>query len=407
MGIGKKVLLVSAVASHPCNCGAAVRPVYLAKQLRLLGYAPHFAFTDFGGGNLREMTNFWGKDKFHYFPYRSGNPQMELKRIVRSLGLANTRLSHLWRSMNNKPTDPNRRRPTVDDYYDDSMTPWLSELHSCHGFNAVIAHYVIMSKALEAFPRNVPKILDTLEVFAVGREAAAAKGERLWTDITPNEEVKGLQRADFVWTVQQHDERTLRPYLGNRVLNVGLFIDPISELTESSLKSKNILFVGGNHPANVEGLRWFGAEVFPHLKSWLPPENVVVVGNVKNAVGGELPFRFLGPVRDLGPVYEDARIAICPMLSGTGLKSKNVEAFAFSKPVVTTSFGRLGMEDADGRAHLVADQPETFAEAIQKLMTDDELCRRMMHEDLAYAGEWNERFREPMQRCLETGRQPS
>ena len=88
------------------------------------------------------------------------------------------------------------------------------------------------------------------------------------------------------------------------------------------------------------------------------------------------------------------------MLSGTGLKSKNVEAFAFSKPVVTTAFGRLGMEDADGRAHVVADTPAAFAEAIRELMTDAEHCRRMMHEALNYAREWNARLAEPMLRCF-------
>jgi glycosyltransferase involved in cell wall biosynthesis len=407
MGIGKKVLLVSAVASHPCDCGAGIRPVYLAKQLRLLGYAPHFAFTDFVGGNLREMTNFWGPDQFHYFPYRRGNLPWELKRLVRKFGLANSRLSHLWRSKNDKPADPNRVRPAVDDYYDARMTPWLANLHSQHGFDAVIVHYVILSKAFEAFPAGIPKILDTLEVFAVGREAQTAKGERLWVDITAAEEVRALNRAGFVWAVQHHDEQTLKSFLGNKVVTVALFTDPISEVSKISLNSKNIIFIGGNQPANVEGLRWFGAEVFPHLKSWLPPENVVVVGNVKNAVGKELPFRFLGQVPELKPVYQDARIAICPMLSGTGLKSKNVEAFAFSKPVVTTSFGRLGMEDADNRAHLVADEPTMFAGAIQRLMTDENLCRNMMREALTYAREWNDSLRKPMLRCLETGRQPS
>ena len=321
--------------------------------------------------------------------------------MCRRFGLANSRLSLLFQAEGNKPADPSRIRPLMDDYYDDKMTAWLRKLHSDHGFDAVIAHYVIMSKALDAFPKDVRKILDAEDVYAVGREIAASKGERLWIDITPNEELKGLRRADFVWASQKHEEGVLRPHLGNRVLTVGHFVDPIPQVTESSLKSKSILFVGGKLWANAEGLRWFGKEIYPLLAAWLPAKNVVVAGNVKNAVGGELPFRFLGPVPNLESVYRDARLAICPIISGTGLKSKNVEAYAFSKPVVTTSFGRLGLENADGRAHIVADEPKAFAEAIQKLMADENLCRKMMQGALNYANEWNESLRGPMQQSLE------
>lgn len=216
----------------------------------------------------------------------------------------------------------------------------------------------------------------------------------------PESELKALRRADFVWTSQQHEAEVLRPWLGERVSTVSHFVDPISEVQESSLKSQKLIFVGGNHPANVEGIHWFASEVYPHLSRWLLPENVLIVGNVKNAIGNELPFRFFGPVPDLSKVYEMARAAICPIISGTGLKSKNVEAFAFSKPVVTTAFGRLGMEDADMKAHIVADKPEEFADAIQRILTDDHLCRIMMFAALSYARGWNERLQVPMLRCL-------
>jgi polysaccharide biosynthesis protein PslH len=401
MVCSRKVIWISAVSSHPTVSGTAVRPVYLAKQLRILGYEPHFAYTDFTPGNLTEMAHFWGRDRFHFFPYRRGDPRWELKRLVRRLGLAHTRLSHWWRTRRKSHIKSNDTFPALDEYYDERMTPWLSDLQAKHHFDAVIAHCVIMSKALEAFPRTIPRILDSQELFAVECQQRRLRGEQFWVDLTPEEELKGLRRADFVWAIQQHEENILRAYLGDRVMTVSHFIDPIGEVAESSLSSKKILFVGANQPANVKGLRWFGKEVYPHLASWLPAENVLVVGNIRNALGAELPFQFLGQMAELAPIYREARLAICPIISGGGLKSKNVEAFAFSKPVVTTSFGRLGMEDADGRAHLAADEPKAFADAIRQLMTDDKLCRKMMHEALAYAREWNVRLREPMRRCLE------
>jgi glycosyltransferase involved in cell wall biosynthesis len=278
------------------------------------------------------------------------------------------------------------------------MTPWLTSLNDQYGFDTVIAHFVILSRALEAFPPPIVRIIDTQEIFAIGREQKPIV--RTWIHIAAEEEIRALDRADFVWTSQQHEQRAVSAFLGEKVKLVSHFVDPLATVPEASRNSPNIIFVGANHPANVEGLRWFWSEVFPHLTKAIPAERVVVVGKVKNAFGAGLPFRFVGSVSDLLPSYRDARLAICPIHSGTGIKSKNIEAFAFGKPVVTTSFGRLGMEDADDRAQLVADGPREFASAVERLMTDDRLCRMMANEALAYAHRWNTRLRERMQDCL-------
>lgn len=394
----RKILLVSPVGSHPTISGNSIRPVYLAKQLRELGYETHFAYTDFVGGDLELMRSFWGVDRFHYFTYRRGNLRMELTRLVRRCGGSGSRLSWILRSLQNRLVRKDSPPSSVDSYFDERMTPWLSSLHARYKFSAVVAHFVILSRALDAFPPSVVRILDSQEIFAVGRHGLSPS----WIHITADEEIRALDRGDFVWVSQEHEQGAIEPFLGRKVRVVSHFVDPLPAVTRASLGSSNVLFIGANHPANVEGLRWFWSTAFPHLANFISAQQVVVVGKVKHAFGSEVPFRFLGPIADLCPVYRDSRLAICPIRSGTGIKSKNIEAFAFAKPVVTTSFGRLGMEDADGYAQFVADSPSDFADAVRHLLSDDQLCEKMMNSALLYANQWNGRLRDRMQQCLES-----
>lgn len=384
----KRVLIVSGVPSHPPTAGNRERVLQLATVLRELGWRPALLFQDFARGDNHAMRRFWGEDCFHYLPYRAGQPKFALKRLIRRLGLNESRF---LKARFDKPltaADPNRVRPGVDALYDPALDAELRRLHARHEFQAVIAQFVIMSRALECFAPPVRRIIDVQEVFAVGREALTANGERLWVDLIPAEELRGLARADYLWAAQDQEAELLRRHLGERSLMLGHFAHCVAA-PKPPPSPGTILFVGAKHRANVEGLEWFGREVYPHMATWLPPERVVVAGNIRDTLGSVLPFRFLGPVPDLAPLHREARVCISPIIFGTGLKSKNMDAFGASTPVVTTAFGRIGMESADNTAQLVEDSPANFADAIRRLLDDDALCAHMNAAALQFARTWN------------------
>jgi glycosyltransferase involved in cell wall biosynthesis len=69
--------------------------------------------------------------------------------------------------------------------------------------------------------------------------------------------------------------------------------------------------------------------------------------------------------------YRKSKIAICPMLSGTGIKVKTVEALSFGLPVVCTLRGLDGLPSKTGNGCLRGDAKEEFAKHIHALLSDE------------------------------------
>jgi hypothetical protein len=108
----------------------------------------------------------------------------------------------------------------------------------------------------------------------------------------------------------------------------------------------DLLFVGGRHPPNVAGIKRFLAECFAPL---LAPRGVtcVVAGDVCADLAEEaarIPGLIcLGRVEDLTLLYAAAKLVIVPLIEGTGVSVKTLEAIAAGKPVVASPVGMRGL----------------------------------------------------------------
>jgi O-antigen biosynthesis protein len=63
-------------------------------------------------------------------------------------------------------------------------------------------------------------------------------------------------------------------------------------------------------------------------------------------------------------------IFVCPILSGSGVRVKLLEAFAAGIPVVSTSLGAEGLADKDGVICALADDAEAFSDHVLDLLAN-------------------------------------
>ena len=95
-----------------------------------------------------------------------------------------------------------------------------------------------------------------------------------------------------------------------------------------------------------------------------------------NEVSSDLTVKTYGYVEDLSPVLRGS-IMIVPILSGSGMRMKILEAAANSVPIITTTVGVEGLDFENEVSCLIADTPQEFAGAIDSLVGDKALCRRL------------------------------
>jgi glycosyltransferase involved in cell wall biosynthesis len=67
-----------------------------------------------------------------------------------------------------------------------------------------------------------------------------------------------------------------------------------------------------------------------------------------------------------------------------GIQNKVLEAMALGTPVVASSNVSAGLQAMAGRDLLVADDPETFASAVLRLLDDHALWNKLAEGGLAY-----------------------
>jgi glycosyltransferase involved in cell wall biosynthesis len=94
-------------------------------------------------------------------------------------------------------------------------------------------------------------------------------------------------------------------------------------------------------------------------------------------------------VEDLTSIYEHIDLVIDPIVFGTGISTKTVEALGHSKPVVTTSAGSWGLEEGTDKAFLAADTPIEFAQSAIRLLTHGRLSGRLGKATYEFAEKWN------------------
>ncbi|WP_229677890.1 glycosyltransferase [Caldovatus sediminis] len=218
-------------------------------------------------------------------------------------------------------------------------------------------------------------VLIAHDVFHRRHASLSARGLRLHPASLTREEECGLLRlARVVAAIQPEEEALLRALLPDRrVLCAPMPAVPRPRPPSVAREPGLLAFVGSDSVHNLDGIRWFLAEVWPLLRRLLPGARLEICGSVGRALGPGLPrgVRARGIVPDLAPVLHRAACAVAPVLAGSGLKIKLLDCVAHGLPVVTTPVGAEGFAPTPDRPFAVATDAEAFAREAARLAADE------------------------------------
>jgi glycosyltransferase involved in cell wall biosynthesis len=143
-----------------------------------------------------------------------------------------------------------------------------------------------------------------------------------------------------------------------------------------------MLFVGSfRHDPNRVALDWFVRESLPVILKREPHARLVVAGSEPPPAHAYADYaanlEMLGYVEDIREPLSKYAVFLCPILSGSGVRVKLLEAFAAGIPVVSTSVGAEGLTTVDGAICALADDPAQFAERVLAMLEDPDAAAKM------------------------------
>lgn len=371
-----RILIVSPVGTHPVTAGNKKIILQYASlfsewghDVYLLHICSH-AFKKNGREKIyEECIETHNKWQDHYIPYYESwrhKLRISLIKLYRSL-------------LFNGYTK-------CDDFYPSNLHKFINRIDKNYHFDACIVNYYMYSKLLD-YIHIRKKALFTHDFFSfkdlvVGLKAGYAT--------TPNEEAKALKRAPFIFAMQEeeaHFFQRLSPT--SRILinysNFQYHSQPI-------IGNHNILFLSGRNIYNINGIKWFISEIFPHIIECFPDTKLVIGGGICQELTSLMSsnnIELYGFVDDIDKFFRMGDIAINPTYQGTGLKIKTFESIAYDKATIVHPHSIIGIYKKESSPLFVTDKFEGWLDALKYLWSDRKNIEKIKHQNKTYILDMN------------------
>lgn len=363
------ILFVSITVPYPAIDGGRIRVLNLLKRLVNQG------------------------DNLTFVALKTKDTDPEGIEYLRNLGID----AHLVEDESNKPKFLYRaifhRKPfTVAKYYSDDFARKLENLIRKKSFDIIHFEMLHSGQYLDDLSEKIPTLLSLQNIDSVvwQRLAEYSKskiqkiGYRHQSHTFRRYEKKMCPKFNTVTCVSKIDKDILSAICSQADIDLipnGVDLDLYRPKYEQ--EKENVLVFTGSMDwlPNEDAAVYFTQHVFPLIKQNIksvkfqivgsnPTESVLKLGKQENVV-------VTGRVEDIKPYIAQATVYVVPLRIGGGTRLKILEALAMGKAVVSTPVGAEGLDLSDGEDIFLAEDVESFAETIIRLMNSKDHRRQV------------------------------
>ncbi len=189
-------------------------------------------------------------------------------------------------------------------------------------------------------------------------------------------ELTRLNDYDYLIAVSERDLKKFKNlgYKNGAIASpIGLNLNAYYQ-AKRPLKTEDLCFIGAlDWMPNMEGLMWFIDKVWPLIHERYPQMKFHVAGRntpdfLKSYEKDNIVIH--GEVDQAISFINTHAAMVVPLFSGSGMRVKILEGMALGKPVITTTLGKEGIEASHEKHLLIADTPEEFLIAVQRVFED-------------------------------------
>lgn len=310
------ILVFSPVHTHPQNEGNCKRIYTFTKYLQSQGHTIHFVYYTQSWHtetSLEQMTDTW-----------------DTLTVIE-------KTAYCEESDTGYP---------LDAWYEDTIHHTVKKVIDTFDIDAVVVNYIMQSKLLEYVPDHILKIIDTHDKFA--DRHLLFQGTDMpytWYSVSKEDETKALRRADIVLAIQEEEAAYFRSITDTEVRTVS-HLESSRFLRKTCHTLATIGFIGSYNTFNEYAMKQFIPAFLAHPVS--KKVKLLLAGSICQSIQTEHPSIIkLGFVEDPQTFYAQADLVINPLLNGTGLKIKTIEALSYGVPLISTNVGFEGLGSSE------------------------------------------------------------
>jgi len=151
-----------------------------------------------------------------------------------------------------------------------------------------------------------------------------------------------------------------------------------------------LVFVGKmDIPHNISAVVYFCERIWPRIKQQAPEATFYIVGKNPTAEVRKLPETYpgvvvTGEVDDVKRIVSDSAVMTAPLLFGTGIKTKIIEAMSWGVPVVTSPVGSEGIGANHQEDWFVCQTDDEMVQNVLLLLNNREINEKVSRNSIRY-----------------------
>lgn len=366
-----RILIISNTLPFPITTGGDQAVVNMINSLQYK-CETHFLYkANRKKDDIDATKKHWSKVIFHPFT-ESRSISFYLSRIA----------IHYAHNYQHNKTD-NGCLITPFSYYTKNFIKYIQITISSISPNIVQCEFYPNLDLVYALPKNIKKVYIQHEVHYTINEQRR-NSEQNWGNFQDfaiaklkADEIMAMNQYNAVFTLTKADCESLK----KDGVSTLLFDSPVGiekpRYRNACRFDNKLIFVGtGAHSPNVDGIMWFLNHVWPAVIKKHQDIKLNIIGKWNSEQISRLSqyknVIFKGFVSSLQEEYDGA-IAIVPILRGSGLRMKIIDAVNYGSCFISTSIGANDMHFEDNRDCFIADEPELFAKKLNCLINNADI----------------------------------
>lgn len=233
---------------------------------------------------------------------------------------------------------------------------------------------------------TIPKTIDYMDALSAGVERRIEKQSfyRKWVFRSEAERLKKYERHIFDYfehhtIISEQDKALIHHPDKQKIHCVPNGIE--SSFFEDLFKSQefDFVFVGNmSYPPNIEAVNYIASNILPAFNN----ARLLISGatphpSVKKLASSSEQIEITGWVDDIRESYCKGKVFLAPMMIGTGMQNKLLEAMALGIPCVTTPLANNAISAKNKQEIMVGTTKEDLIDCCQQLLSNPELYQNI------------------------------